>query len=154
MSQRTTIDPAVIDGMCNCFAMRKAARYLTASYDKALAPAKLRATQFTILHKVATHGETTISTLAAMIGMDRTTLATNLKPLERDGLLTTAPAENDRRARIVQITAAGHDRLEQALPLWQSAQNRFEDSFGSTEASSLRSQLRAVLDTGLDPWAE
>jgi len=153
MSPQTTIDPAALDGLCNCFAMRKAARYLTASYDKALAPAKLRATQFTILHKLAAHGELTISKLAAMIAMDRTTLATNLKPLERDGLLEVAPAENDRRARVVQITAQGRDRLEQALPLWQAAQTRFEDNFGSTEASSLRSQLRAVLDTGLDPWA-
>jgi hypothetical protein len=42
-----------IDGRCNCLAVCKAARYLRAAYDKALAPSGLRATQFTILYKLA-----------------------------------------------------------------------------------------------------
>lgn len=148
------MDPLAIDGACNCFAARKAARYLTASYDRALAPVRLRATQFTILHKLALHGEMVITKLAETIGMDRTTIASNLKPLERDGLLTVATAAQDRRARNVAITDAGRGRLEEALPLWQSVQARFEDSFGAAEAAELRSRLRAVLGTGLDPWAE
>ena len=45
-----------IDGRCNCLAVCKAARYLRAAYDKALAPSGLRITQFTILYKLAKHG--------------------------------------------------------------------------------------------------
>ena len=142
-----------LDGTCNCLAARKAARYLSAAYDKALAPAGLRITQFTILNKLARLGPMTIKRLAAAMAMDRTTLATNLKPLERDGLLVTAAAE-DRRATTIEITTAGNAKLEEALPLWRLAQGKFEAGYGTEAASALRSALRGVLGAGLDPWAE
>lgn len=143
-----------MDGQCNSSASRRAARYLSASYDRMLAPSGLRTTQFTILRKLALAERASISALADAIAMDRTTLAANLKPLERDGLLTVRPDEHDQRARMVQITEAGLSKLEQALPLWQSAQNQFESAFGVKNAAKLRAALRAVLDTDLDPWAE
>jgi DNA-binding MarR family transcriptional regulator len=142
-----------LDGTCNCLAARKAARYLTAAYDKALAPAGLRITQFTILNKLARLGPMTIKRLAAAMAMDRTTLATNLKPLERDGLLVTAAAE-DRRATAIEIAAAGRAKLAEAIPLWALAQDQFEAGFGAEAASKLRSALGGVLEAGLDPWAE
>ena len=108
-----------LDGICNCLAARKAARYLTAAYDRALAPSGLRITQFTILYRLARLGPTTIKRLAAAIAMDRTTLAVNLKPLERDSLLVSRAAE-DRRAKTIEITAMGRAALERALPLWRS----------------------------------
>jgi hypothetical protein len=79
-----------LDGVCNCVAARKAARYLTAADDKALAPVGFRITQFTILNKLARLGPMTIKRLAA----DRTTLSINVRQLERDGLLVTAAAED------------------------------------------------------------
>jgi DNA-binding MarR family transcriptional regulator len=142
-----------LDGVCNCLAARKAARYLTAAYDKALAPVGLRITQFTILNKLARLGPMTIKRLAAAIAMDRTTLATNLKPLERDGLLVTAAAE-DRRATTIEITKAGRAKLQEALPLWTRAQRKFEVGYGTKAASELRLALGGVLEAGLDPWTE
>ena len=142
-----------IDGRCNCLAVAKAARYLRAAYDKALVPSGLRATQFAILFKLARHGPMTIKVLATRIAMDRTTLATNLKPLEREGFLAIAPAE-DRRARNIQITDLGRNRYEEALPLWASVQAQFESAYGGTKASKLRKNLNAVLGTGFEPWAE
>jgi hypothetical protein len=93
-----------LDGVCNCLAARKAARYLTAADDKALAPVGFRITQFTILNKLARLGPMTIKWLAADIAMDRTTLATNVRRLERDGLLVTAAAED---------STCDHDRNHQ-----------------------------------------
>jgi DNA-binding MarR family transcriptional regulator len=143
-----------LDDPCNCLALRKAARYLTATYDKVLGPVGLRATQITILQKLSAHGEMTITSLADMISMDRTTMATNLKPLAREGLVTVEPSAADRRARIVTITPAGLARIDAALPLWQAAQARFEERFGADEAIRLRASLEAVLHTGFRPWAE
>jgi DNA-binding MarR family transcriptional regulator len=145
---------AQMNGACNCLALRKAARYLTAAYDKALAPVGLRATQLTILQKLGIHGEMTITKLAEVIVMDRTTLASNVKPLARDGLVTVEPSATDRRARIVAITPDGLSRLEAALPLWEAAQARFENTFGAGQAAELRESLEAVLHTGFEPWAE
>ncbi|MFD1276618.1 MarR family winged helix-turn-helix transcriptional regulator [Streptomyces kaempferi] len=101
---------------CNNLALRKAARYLGATYDKALAPVGLRATQFSILQRLSAHGEMTITGLADTIAMDRTTMASNLKPLAREGLVTVEPSAADRRARIAAITPDGLSRLKAALP--------------------------------------
>ncbi|MER6594209.1 MarR family winged helix-turn-helix transcriptional regulator [Micromonospora purpureochromogenes] len=143
-----------LDDPCNCLALRKAARYLTATYDKALGPVGLRATQLSILQKLRAQGELTITSLAEQIFMDRTTMASNLKPLVREGLATVEPSTADRRARVVSITPDGLARVDAALPLWRAAQARFEDTFGVDEAARLRASLRAVLDTGFQPWAE
>jgi DNA-binding MarR family transcriptional regulator len=142
-----------VDGRCNCLAVCKAARYLRAAYDKALAPSELRATQFAILCELAKHGPMTIKQLATLMAMDRTTLATNLKPLEREGLLSVAPAQ-DRRARNIQITNLGRKRYTHALPLWAGAQARFEAAYGGAKAAKLHKSLGEVLGTGFEPWAE
>ncbi|MGW1801176.1 MarR family winged helix-turn-helix transcriptional regulator [Streptomyces sp. NPDC001984] len=146
--------PTNLGDSCNNLALRKAARYLGATYDKALAPVGLRATQFSILQQLSVHGEMTITSLADMIAMDRTTMASNLKPLAREGLVTVEPSAADRRARIVAITPDGLSRMKAALPLWKAVQARFEESFGAGEAAQLRASLEAVLHTGFEPWAE
>ncbi|MEU2432137.1 MULTISPECIES: MarR family winged helix-turn-helix transcriptional regulator [unclassified Streptomyces] len=149
-----TTAPTDLADSCNNLALRKAARYLGATYDKALGPVGLRATQFSILQKLSTHGETTITTLADMIAMDRTTLASNLKPLAREGLVTVEQSAADRRARIVTVTPAGLSRMRAAVPLWKAVQAQFEEKFGVGEAAGLRASLEAVLHTGFEPWAE
>lgn len=140
--------------LCNNLALRKASRYLGATYDKALASVGLRATQFSILQQLSIHEEMTITRLADVIAMDRTTMASNLKPLAREGLVTVEPSTTDRRARIVALTPDGLARMKAALPKWEGVQAEFEEKFGAEEAARMRASLEAVLDTGFDPWAE
>jgi len=77
---------------CNCFAVRSAARHVTQLYDQLLAPAGLRVTQFSILAKLKRKGPLTINVLADDMVMDRTTLGRNIRPLERDGLISVEAA--------------------------------------------------------------
>ncbi|WP_109477575.1 MarR family winged helix-turn-helix transcriptional regulator [Paraburkholderia sp. C35] len=142
-----------IDARCNCLAARKASRYLTAAYDQALAPAKLRATQFSILYKLASAGPATIGELALNMAMDRTTLTSNLKPLERESLIEMASGQ-DRRVKIVAITVEGTSRYHKALPLWKAVQLEFETRYGEKHAASLRNALYDVLESGFSPWSE
>lgn len=153
MTSSDLANPSTLEGRCNCFAVRKAARYLTATYDAALVSTGLRATQFTLLQKLQSPGQKTIGQLAEVMAMDRTTLATNLKPLERDGLIVTAPSDSDRRVKTIIITQLGADRFIQALPLWESAQSRFEQEFGTDRAADLRALAGAVPQTEPNPWA-
>ena len=142
-----------IDGECSCLAVRQASRYLTAIYDAALAPVEIRITQFSILYKLAKSGPLSIGELATLMAMDRTTLSTNLKPMERDGLLDIVPGL-DRRMKQARITSAGLRKFRKALPLWKGVQAEFEGQYGSRKAADLRVALRAVLGTGFEPWAE
>lgn len=82
--------------------------------------------------------------LAAALVIDRGALAHNLKPLERDGLLRTEVAPDDRRARRVVLAAAGRAKLAETEPMWAHAQARFEATFGAGEAAALRRSLGII----------
>src|SRR5579884_2504423 len=64
--------------LCNCLAIRQAARHVSQLYDRYLAPTGLRGTQFSILAKLRRLGPTTINALARDLVMDRTTLGRNI----------------------------------------------------------------------------
>ena len=73
--------------------------------------------------------------------MDPTTLNRTLKPLEAQGLVTTAPDPHDRRARLIHLTAPGKDRLAQAMPLWQAADDELRRIVGDETTLALRGLL-------------
>ena len=88
-----------------------------------------KATQFNVLGVVALESEATLTELAETLGMERTTLSRNLRPLERNGLVEVS-AEGYRRARSANITNKGIAVMEKALPLWRSAQKSLKRRLG------------------------
>ena len=127
---------------CACFNLRKTARAITQYYEKILAPSGLKATQLSLLAVLQASGPIAISQLAERLLMDRTTLTRNLKPLERDGLILTAPGA-DQRTRLVQLTAEGQQRLLAALPYWKEAHDSVKSRMGQ-DWQSLHDALQAV----------
>jgi DNA-binding MarR family transcriptional regulator len=140
--------------VCNCLALRQAARHVTQFYDQFLAAAGLRTTQFSILAKLRRLGPLSINALAKDLVMDRTTLGRNMLPLERDGLIAIVRARGDRRSKELQLTDAGLARLRQALKGWAEAQARFETVFGDKRTAELRSLLHAVSASDLGGAAD
>jgi DNA-binding MarR family transcriptional regulator len=136
--------------LCNCLALRQAARLVTQLYDRHLAPAGLRGTQFSVLATLRHLGPMTINRLAEEMVMDRTTLGRNILPLERDGLIAIKQGATDKRRKELDITQAGADRLRRAAKLWANAQAQFEARFGVERAAKLRSELHAVAALGAD----
>lgn len=125
---------------CACHRIRMAARAVTRSYDEALRPVGLRATQVSVLAAIAVEGALSITALARLIGMDRSTLTRNLAPLEKEGLLTLGD-EGWRRSRMLKITTRGRSRLQQAAPLWEAAQRRLKQELGNQRWSDVQSSL-------------
>jgi len=130
---------------CACFNLRKTARAITQFYNAILQPSGLLATQFTLLAILAYDNPTPISALAEALGMDRTTLARNLKPLQRDGLVQVAPDDQDRRIQLVALTSNGRERLMTALPLWQQAQQQIVAQFGADRFATLLADLSSMV---------
>src|SRR5438034_11483117 len=93
--------------VCNCLALRQAARHATQFYDQCLAPTGLRTTQFSILAKLKWLGPMTINALARELVMDRTTLGRTMLPLERDGLIAIKDGILDRRSKELAVTKTG-----------------------------------------------
>ena len=136
---------------CNCFAIRSAARHVSQYYDRYLAATGLRTTQFSILAKLKRLGPLTINELARQMVMDRTTLGRNIKPLERDGLVSIEPVQSDRRAKELRLTKTGEKQLEAGIEAWSRAQTGFESTFGPRHAAELRRVLRNVIATEFRP---
>ena len=136
---------AVTASHCACFNLRKAARAVTQAYDAALAPAGLKATQFTLLQAIELTEGMTLGRIAENLGMDRTTLTRNLAQLEKRGWITLRAGE-DRRERTAALTKIGRETVEIGTPLWRAAQQRFTDRLGATRWNEIRSELDAVVD--------
>ncbi len=129
---------------CALANLRKAARIITQLYDEALRPVGLTATQFTLLSVIAVNQSATINELAAKLVMDRTTVARDLKPLERDEIVVVNVGEHDQRTRQVTLTAKGQQLLMEGAPLRQEVQNRVEDTLGKDQFQTLLTLLAST----------
>jgi DNA-binding MarR family transcriptional regulator len=107
--------------VCLCTNLRRATRAISNLYDAALAPSGIKITQFSLLRAVERNEPVAITALADEMALDRTTLARNLAPLERDRLVELAPG-SDQRVTEVRLTRAGRNKIAAALPLWKKTQ--------------------------------
>ena len=125
---------------CLNFQLRRTSRLLARYYDDALRPFGLRITQFNILAVLAQTGPITITALADFVGLERSALARNLKPIARKQFVTIVPGK-DKRTRTVKLASAGRRKLNETLPRWDQAQTKLVEKVGRDDASAL---LRAV----------
>jgi DNA-binding MarR family transcriptional regulator len=141
--------PETEKSVCNCTALRKATRRVSQLYDSALEPCGLRTTQRSILMQIARSGSPPpLGELAEALVMDRGALTHTLKPLERDRLIEIRVDPEDRRNRLVALTAAGRRKIEQSTVLWKRAQAGFETAFGVGKSAALREALEFVVSEG------
>jgi DNA-binding MarR family transcriptional regulator len=134
-------------GECNGTALRMATRRISQLYDVIFASSGLRSTQFSILTAIGRLMRPTIGELANSLVIDRSALAHNLKPLERNGLLQIIADDADKRSRLVVLTAAGIEKIAESLPLWEHAQRSFRDAYGTKNAEGLRAALKILAST-------
>jgi DNA-binding MarR family transcriptional regulator len=136
-----------VDTPCICTTLRMTTRTIKRLYDRALAPAELGQTSYSILSRVSAEGPFSISDLADRLAMDRTTCSRELAPLLRAGLVERTVGR-DRRERLVGLTSAGRERLQSAIPLWEGVQVEVSAAFGTDQTSDLLAQLRELLRRG------
>jgi DNA-binding MarR family transcriptional regulator len=128
---------------CVCTNLRRATRAISQFYDAAIASSGLKITQFALLRSVERNAPAPIHRLAEEMDLDRTTLARNLMPLERDGLIVLASGR-DKRVCNVALTAAGQAAIERALPLWRRAQSDIARRLGEGSIAHMRELAQRV----------
>jgi DNA-binding MarR family transcriptional regulator len=80
------------------------------------------------------------------MGMDRTTLTRNLRPLERDGLVRIKAGEkDDQRIRRVMLTASGERKWQEAEPIWAQVHRHMVTGLGPDGWPALREQLTSAI---------
>jgi len=135
---------AAIPQLCINTNLRKVSRVVSSFYDEMFRSTGLHANQMVLLIPPYLKGPIPINTMAELIGLNRTTLTRNLKPLMSKGLLTVEAGE-DLRTRLVTLTPEGHDVLVDALPLWEAAQQQVIEMLG-TQHSAFMDMLGVLSD--------
>jgi DNA-binding MarR family transcriptional regulator len=128
-------------GGCTCFKLRRLTRRVTTVYDRALAAAGMRVTQYSLLAHLRGLRGVAMSELAEMLDMDRTTLTRNLRPLVEAGWIEVKPSAEDARIRLVHITASGEAQWQAARICWRRAQQEVNSTIGSAGLAELHRML-------------
>lgn len=129
---------------CLCLHVQRAARALARRFDEALRPVGLTNGQFSLMMSLNRPEAPAITSVAALLAMDRTTLTAALKPLERRDLVKVAPDRADRRSRRLSLTAQGKALLASALPVWEETHRDVELQLKDGDMDRLRSSLLAL----------
>ena len=88
--------------------------------------------------------------LGAMLGLDKTTLMSELDKLERAGLVVRVPDPNDRRVRTPVITDEGRELQKKAGDALADVERAFRARFTDQEMAVVRKAL-SDLAHGEDP---
>lgn len=129
---------------CICTSLRQAAQATTEIYDRILEPSGLKITMFRVLRRLSHAGEPTISELARIVELDRSSLGRNLKVLERENFVRLIDGEADERSKVVRLTPKGKAALAKALPLWTEAQSRLTAALGGNDKQAVFNVLAKV----------
>ena len=121
---------------CACANLRRTARLVTQLYEQALRPAGLTGPQFTLLQTLKLAPGISQKQMAELLGIDSTTLTRTLALLRKRGWVNAQPG-TDRRALRLGLTRVGQKEYERALPYWQSAQKRLQQSLGEQSWNKL-----------------
>lgn len=126
---------------CLCLHVQRAARALSRRFDEALRPVGLTNGQFSLIMSLNRPGPVGMAETADLLATDRTTLTAALKPLERRGLVEIRVDSQDKRSRILVLTAAGQALLAAAVPLWEREHAATEETLGDARSDRLRQDL-------------
>ena len=101
--------------------------------------------QFAALQTVANTPGTDQRTLARSIGFDTSTIAGVVDRLEARGLLRRSASPDDRRVRLLTLTAEGQALLDEVTPGMQRAQARMLAPLPKAERAEFMRMLRVLV---------
>ena len=140
--------PAVIDLVCACGNLRRAARAVTHLYSSELVGGGLDVAPFALLWTLTRVGECTQQQLGKRLALDSSTLTRTLAPLIKKGWVGARPGA-DRRERRLRVTPAGRRRMQQSVPSWRRAQARLKKALGLEDWGRLSKALLRVTRAAL-----
>jgi DNA-binding MarR family transcriptional regulator len=128
---------------CVCFNLRRVMRKVTQFYDAEMRRHGIRPTQGTILASLNAKDNWNMAELSDWLGMERTTLVRNLRPLQRDGFVKAGGGGRGNRVELT-ITAKGRNQVEKLTPAWKAAQSAVVKTLGENRWSAILSDLETA----------
>ncbi len=128
---------------CACFNVRRISRVITQFFDAGVRRYGIRPTQTPILGALQAKNGWGMAELSEWLGMERTTLLRNLRPLQRDGLVSAKGGGRGGHVKL-EITEKGRKALAKTLPAWRSAQDKVVAILGKERWSTIITDLEEV----------
>ena len=128
---------------CVCLNLRRVTRVVTQFFDAEMRRHGIRPTQRSILLALNAKESWSMAELSDWLGMDRTTLVRNLRPLQRDGLAQAVGGGRGARVEL-SITAKGRKKIKESHQAWRSAQSSAVKTLGEQRWSAILSDLETT----------
>ena len=128
---------------CVCFNLRWVTRAVTRFFDAEVRRLGVRPTQTPILGALQARDGWSMAELSEWLGMERTTLVRNLRPLQRDGLVRARGGGRGGHVELT-ITEKGRATLAKAIPAWRAAQDKVVAILGPERWSNLIRDLERI----------
>jgi len=126
---------------CTNLKLRQLTRRVSQHYDRIVAAAGLKTTQYSLLSHIVKLGPIRPGDLAARMEMDASTLTRNLQLLVAQGWVEVG-AGDDARSRFVTATDAGRAKRTEAQREWKRAQLALNERLGVDKVA----QMHRLLD--------
>ncbi|MGX1496536.1 DNA-binding MarR family transcriptional regulator [Labrenzia sp. MBR-25] len=127
---------------CLGHAARRTANLLTRHYNKHLAALGLELTQAQLLAAIADGSAASAAEIARFLGIDRSTLARNLKPLESAGLIARQGTGGKKVLPV--LTPLGEAKVIEIHSTWLKAQEELSTLLGPDGADAVRAQMSTL----------
>jgi DNA-binding MarR family transcriptional regulator len=130
------------------FLLKRTFALLEATIEPGLAQLGVTGREFGVLTLLEAEGPTSQQRLADRIGVDRTTMVALIDALEEKQLVNRRRDPSNRRAYVLEVTAAGHKRLRHALKAVQLAEQEALTPLSAAESATLTRALQRLVQAG------
>lgn len=143
-TEQVTLDPP----SCVLRHVAKTSRAVIAAFDPAFAPIGLTGHQFNLMTTLNNNGELSVGALAGALGMDASGIPRAIKPLVSQDLVQVERG-SDRRQRVLSLTDAGRQRIDEATEVWRKVQTELMDTIGAERWITLIDDLRDIRNAAM-----
>lgn len=128
--------------------LAKASFALSVEIGRAFVPLGIPPRSYHVL-EAAAKGRCSQSELVEIVGLDKTTMVATIDALEAAGLAERQPCVHDRRARIIAVTPAGHEKIAEGRAIAQRVQGDVLATLPRRKAEVLVEALQQLVDQRL-----
>jgi DNA-binding MarR family transcriptional regulator len=130
---------------CTNYKLRQLLRRVSSVYEREMASAGLKITQYSLLTHIEKLAPITQAALAAEMGMNASTLSRNLHPLVAAGWVAI-DSGNDARSHTVSLTSAGRTKRSDAKRAWKRAQLALNETVGVRNVAELHALVDRITE--------
>ena len=124
--------------------LRRAYAALLQHFNAYFSPFDIRPVQFTLLGHLYNNPDASQSQVGKVLDVQRANLVTLLDELEQRGLLRREPSRDDKRSRVLNLTAEGKQLTEQLLEINEKSVRDIDQVIDKEDRMRLIELLQAV----------